>query len=72
MAFQHGVPDTALANTPLSAPRYQLWYRPTGRHKRRVVAEADRGATALEAMDAYHNGEWMLIDDGHDPNKKGQ
>jgi hypothetical protein len=51
-------------------PKYVLWHRPSGRHKWRVVAEGDHGATVLLAMDGYHNGEWMLIDDGHDPNVK--
>jgi hypothetical protein len=65
------VPQPTLPHTDVR-PRYRLWHRESRRHKWRVVAEADRGSTALEAMDAYHGGEWMLIDDGHDPNEKGQ
>jgi hypothetical protein len=68
-AFQTQRSDTPLPDTAL--PRWRLWHRASGRHKWRVVAAGEWGPDVLRAMDGVHNGEWMMIDDNHDPNEKG-
>lgn len=51
---------------------FVLWARETTRHKWRAVGSADTAPEALALMDAsgIHNGDWMLKDDGRDPNDK--
>lgn len=58
--------------TPITepVPAFVLWHRTTGRHKWRVIGARPTGAEALKLMDGIKAGDWMLIDDGRDPNTK--
>lgn len=49
-----------------------LWHRESRRHKWRAVGRAHSGPAALVLMDAsgFKNGDWILKDDGSDPNDK--
>lgn len=61
--------DTDEPTPPLGL--HVLWHQASRRHKWRVVGSHDYGPTAIGLIgtSGLKGGNWMLIDDGHDPNE---
>lgn len=61
-----------LTSTLFPPGTFILWHRSTRRCKWRVVGGATTGAKALAMQDSsgIKNGEWIVKDDGRDPNEK--
>lgn len=52
--------------------RFALWGRASPRHRWRLIGTADSGAEAYGLIDGsgIAGGDWMVRDDGADPNDK--
>lgn len=61
------------ATTPTSTPAWRGWFRPSRRHKWKVVAEGDDEQAVHDRMLASaRNGDFFLTQGEQDPNEDHQ
>jgi hypothetical protein len=55
----------------IDAGEVVLWFRQSRRHRWQALARCatDREALALMRASGKSNGDWMLVEDGSDPNE---